>query len=122
LSRDALISIVPKEIMTRTAWHGGEIVFSYPDVLQIVRLAMTAQIAVLGVETFEIVKDGLQVGNFSGYEVSFEEDWKQFVDRNNLLALEFIEQHRLGEDHGYILTSTSLEEYRQVIEQKRAMS
>ena len=83
---------------------------------------MTAQIAVLGVETFEIVKDGLQVGNFSGYEVSFEEDWKQFVDRNNLLALEFIEQHRLGEDHGYILTSTSLEEYRQVIEQKRAMS
>ncbi|MGH9407350.1 MAG: hypothetical protein ACRD3D_16145 [Terriglobia bacterium] len=43
--------------------------------------------------------------------VSFTGDWKAYVARLNEEAERWIQQHRLGENHGYILSSASAGEF-----------
>jgi hypothetical protein len=114
LSEDALEKIVPEHIKVNALRYKNELVFSFPDVKDIVNLASNAGIAVLGVETFQILENRLLVRDCSGYEITFAGHWNEFVKANNALAVEYIEQHRRGEDHGYILTSTSEEEFREL--------
>jgi hypothetical protein len=62
------------------------------------------------VEAFEILDDALRVENFSGWEFEDHQDWSAFVCRNNEAALSFIEANPGGPSHGYILTTVSEEE------------
>ena len=88
-----------------------EFVFPYPEVISVIRIASEHEIAILGVEAFEVRTDGLKVVDYSGYEFQFTGDWQAFVKTNNAEAARFIEAHRLGENHGYILTSASSREF-----------
>lgn len=110
---DDLISIVPTEILDRARRDGKEFVFPHPDVLDVIRLATEHDVAILGIEVFE-VKAGLLVEDYSGYEFPHGDDWRDFVRDNNSAALEFVCRHPAGGDHGYILTSASEREFRQL--------
>ncbi len=76
-----------------------------------VRIAGENSIAVLGVEVFEILGDGLAVDAYSGYEFFRLGDWKNFVVLNNAAALRFIEENSGGAGFGYVLTSASEHEF-----------
>lgn len=110
---DDLTSIVPTDLLGRARRNEKEYVFPHPDVLDVIRLATEHDVAILGVEVFE-VKEGLRVEDYSGYEFASCDDWRDFVRINNSAALEFVRSHPAGEDHGYILTSASEREFRQL--------
>lgn len=109
-----LISIVPAELLDRARLNETEFVFAHPDVLDVIRIATEHAVAILGIEVFE-VKDGLLAQDYSGYEFPSGDDWRDFVLVNNRAAMEFVRSHPAGEDHGYILTSSSEREFRQLI-------
>jgi hypothetical protein len=59
-------------------------------------------------------KGGLQavyLADASGY-ISFTDDWRVYVVNMNAEAARWLAEHRLGENHGYILTSASEREHR----------
>ncbi|MGH9396161.1 MAG: hypothetical protein ACRD18_04850 [Terriglobia bacterium] len=86
---------------------GDEFIFPYAEALKAIEVASVHDIAILGVEAFEVRKDDFKVLDYSGYEFPFTGDWKAFVEANNAEAMAFIEARQLGENHGYLLTSTS---------------
>jgi hypothetical protein len=77
-----------------------------------VRIASQNSIAVLGIEAFRLLDNGLGVETYSGYEFQFDGDWRDFVRLNSDAALHFIENNSFGKGHGYILTTTSEGEFR----------
>jgi hypothetical protein len=83
-----------------------------PHVKDAVGVATKYQIAVLGVEVFRILPDGLGTGGYSGYEFDLVEDWGRFVSLNNEAALLYIADHEFGSGYGYILTTTSASEFK----------
>jgi hypothetical protein len=99
------------ELKKKSIECDGELVFPYPKVTNVIQIASGREIAILGVEAFEVRKDGLKVLDYSGYEFQFTGDWLAFVRTNNAEAIRFIESHRFGENHGYILTSASKQEF-----------
>lgn len=104
--------LVPAHLRQTARQSGNEWVYPYPSVLQVIEIASSKSISVLGVELFQILENGLITEGLSGYEVQFVDDWIAFVQRNNALALDFVEQNRRGLGYGYILTSTSADEFR----------
>jgi hypothetical protein len=100
------------DIIRNAVPSGEELVLKFVDANRAIGVATEHLIAVLGVESFRIVQNGLGVMAYSGY--SFEpEDWKQFVHLNNREAVRFLAENELGDGYGYILTTTSeLEFYR----------
>jgi hypothetical protein len=104
---------LPADLLRRTWKNEDEFVFPYPEVIRGIEAATAHDIAILGVEVFEI-DDRLVAQEYSGYEFRDESDWRTFVQANNAAALEFVRSHRKGEDHGYILTATSEREFRQL--------
>lgn len=109
--KSELDELLPPEIIARSVRVGTEWLIPFPEVLQAIAIATTHLIAVLGVECFEILSDGVKVGNYSGYEFSLLEDWNHFAQQNNEAAAAFIGENPLPEGHGYILTATSKSEY-----------
>ncbi|MGH7868676.1 MAG: hypothetical protein ACREP9_13865 [Candidatus Dormibacteraceae bacterium] len=90
-----------------------ELVLPYADALRAVAIAAEHEIAVLGLEAFEVQKDGLLtvgLADASSY-VPFTGNWKAYVATINAEAERWLNEHRLGENHGYILTSTSQMEF-----------
>jgi len=67
----------------------------------------------LGFDSGEVLEDGFQVLGYTGYDadVPFKGDWKTYVEAMNIEAERWLKEHRLGRNHGYILTSTSQEEF-----------
>lgn len=110
---DDLTSMVPADLLDRARRNETEFVFAHPDVLDVIRVATEHDVAILGIEVFE-VKGGLRAQDYSGYEFPCGDDWRDFVRVNNSAALEFVRSHPAGEDHGYILTSASEREFRQL--------
>ncbi len=110
---DDLTAVMPTNLLNRARRNENEFVFPYPDVLDAIRVATEHNVAILGMETFE-VNEGLRVEDYSGYEFPCGDDWREFVRVNNSAALEFVHSHLIGEDHGYILTSASEREFRQL--------
>ena len=47
---------------------------------------------------------------YTGYGFDFQGDWPTYVRQNNQAALRFIEENQLGKGYGYILTTASEEE------------
>jgi hypothetical protein len=114
-------SILPDEI-TRLAIKLGkgilpsphtELVLPYSEALRAIRIATEHDIAVLGLEAHEVKTDGLLtigLADASAY-IRYAGDWKVYVAKMNSAAELWITEHRLGENHGYILTSTSEREF-----------
>ena len=90
-----------------------ELVFPFPQVLEIIRFATSKGIAVLGVEAVEVRGRELRFEGWSVYDSStrFEGDWQQYVRSNNASAREVVERNPCGEDHGYLLTAVSKDEF-----------
>jgi hypothetical protein len=97
---------------------GGELGFTYPEVLEAVRLSTVSSIAVLGVEIFRVTGQGYETITMSGYDLP-DQDWSHYVMANNALAEEFIKANPTGDQHIYILTTSSLREFRRITEERR---
>jgi hypothetical protein len=92
---------------------GEELVLPFDEARRAVGIATDRLIAVLGVEVFRILADGLGVVTYSGY--GFEpSEWAEFVRANNDEAGRFLISNRLGDGYGYILTATSEQEFRRL--------
>lgn len=101
--------IFPDELKNCAIASGNELVLPYAEALAAVLIATKHQIAVLGLEAFEVQKDGLRtvyLADASSY-IRFAGDWGAYVTDLNLEAERWLKEHRLGENHGYILTSAS---------------
>jgi hypothetical protein len=101
--------ILPDELKNRAIASGNELVLPYAEALAAILTATNHQIAVLGFEAFEVQKDGLRtvyLADASSY-IPFAGDWGVYVTNLNLEAERWLKEHRLGENHGYILTSAS---------------
>lgn len=111
-----LMQLIPEQIKPRLSGKlDGEVVIPYPDVLEVIQIASTNSIAVLGVEIFQLLSQGeLLALDYSTYQFPFQGDWENFTRLNNAAAVRFVETHVRGEEHGYILTSTSKREFQEL--------
>jgi len=115
-STDDFGAILPSEITNPCVRSGNEWVIPLLQAQDAIRIATDHLIAVLGVDSVRIQQDGIYVEGFSSWDFRLEGDWADFVRRNNDAALDFINNHRLGPGYGYILTTTSETEYRQLMD------
>jgi hypothetical protein len=105
--------VLPNDLKGRSLWCGDELVLPYAEALSVIGTATEHQIAVLGLEAFEVQKEGLltvHLADASAY-TPFTGDWKVYVATMNAEAERWLKEHRLGENHGYILTSASEREF-----------
>jgi hypothetical protein len=91
---------------------GNELVIPLPEMNQTIHLASDHLIAVLGVESFQILEDGIGLRNYTGYRFECDGDWAAYVSQNNEAALRFIHENPVGQGHGYILTAVSEDEFK----------
>jgi hypothetical protein len=95
---------------------GGEPAFTYPEVLDALASCTNHGVAVLGVELFRASPAGYQTEKISAYEVRLEDQaWNDFAVLNNSLAAEFVTQNQGGDDHFYLLTASTQQEYPSLI-------
>ena len=111
LEKDDLEKALPSEITGVAIRFGNELVVPFKEVKRAIGIATQNLIAVLGVEGLRILDNGLDVVTYSGYEFKFDGDWADFVRLNSDAALHFIDENALGEGYGYILTTTSENEF-----------
>jgi hypothetical protein len=107
---------LPEDLKKRSARSGSELILNLGDALRAIAVANERQIAVLGLEAVDILPEGpdhFYVCDYTGYDndVKFAGDWQAFMTANNSEAERWIEQHPLGDGHGYILTSASETEF-----------
>src|ERR1700752_25883 len=111
-----LESILPDDITRQAITLGKELasphtelVLPYDQTLQAIVIATEHNIAILGLDAFEVKKEGLltvRMANASAY-IRFTGDWKTYVTMMNTEAENWLRENRLGENHGYILSSAS---------------
>jgi hypothetical protein len=91
----------------------SELVLPYAEALAAIVVATNHQIAVLGVDAYEVQRDGLQTVYLAdpSAHLHFTGDWRAYVAGINFEAERWLKGHRLGENHGYSLTSTSESEF-----------
>ena len=101
--------ILPDELKNGALASEHELVLPYADALAAIAIATNHQIAILGVDAFEVRRDGLRtihLGDASRH-IHFTGDWRAYVENLNAGAEHWLKDHRLGENNGYILTSAS---------------
>ena len=98
---------------------GGELGFSFPEVLEAVRLCTASGMAVLGVEIFQVRGETYETTRLSAYELP-DQEWGAYVSANNALAEEFIRSNPTGDEHIYILTTSSWREFCKIQEMKKS--
>ena len=102
------------------AMSDGELTFAFPEVLDVIQLCYAKQIAVLGVELFKVLENGLyQTEKLTDYDLRMKQDptqqeWPEYVRTNNARAEEFVRQNQAGDDHVYVLTTSSWRELGQL--------
>ena len=109
-----LENALPEDLKKRATPSGNELILPYADALRAITIANERQIAVLGLEAVDILTEGpyrFYVSNYTGYDIKFTGDWQAYAAANNSKAERWIEQHPLGDGHGYILSSTSQREF-----------
>jgi hypothetical protein len=109
--KDDLEKVLPSEITDVAVRFGNELVIPFKETKRAISIAAQNLIAVLGVEGFRILGEQLGVVTYSGYEFKFDGDWADFVLLNSDAALHFIDENALGKGYGYILTTTSENEF-----------
>lgn len=108
-----LENLLPGNLKAKAVRSGRELVLPYAEALGAINIATESQIAVLGPEAFEAKEDGLltvDLADASAY-IPFRGDWNAFVVAMNSEAERWISLHRLGENHGYLLTTASEGEF-----------
>lgn len=115
ITRD-LDRALSEDIRLRALAIGNELILSYDDAFAAIGIATQHEIAVLGFDSGEVLEDGFQVLGYTGYDanVPFTSDWKAYVQTMNIEAERWLKEHRLGKNQGYILTSTSQQEFDEV--------
>jgi hypothetical protein len=103
--------ILSPEIKQASALSGAEWLIPFYKLNEVIELATQHSIAVLGIEVFRVLSDGLGTEGYSGYEFKLDGNWADFVSQNNKSATAYIVRHQFGEGHGYILTTTSENEF-----------
>jgi hypothetical protein len=105
--------ILPKDQRSRCTPIGNELLLPYDEALKAISIAGENQIAILGLEAFEVTKDGLLTVDMAdaSSNISFTGDWRVYVARMNVEAQRWLREHPLGEKHAYVLTSTSEKEF-----------
>ncbi len=112
----ALEDLLPEEIKRVSTRSGDEFVVPYLHALTAITIATENDIAILGVDAHEIRQGNVltvDMANASA-EVEFTGDWRAYVRQLNDAARVWVTGHRLGENHGYILTSASQEEFQRL--------
>jgi hypothetical protein len=100
--------------LATTTPSGSELVIPLDDANRAVSIANQNLIAVLGVEIFRVLDNGLGVETYSGYDFDLRGNWEDFARLNNDAALRFIQENPFGEGYGYILTAVSKDEFRRL--------
>lgn len=96
---------------------GDELTFTYPKVLEVMRLCTANEIAVLGVALFEVRSGGYAWKSLSTYDQQMgcgpkkRNEWADYVKANNVLAEEFIRLNPTSREDVYLLTTTSWREF-----------
>jgi hypothetical protein len=104
LSSDVLASAIHDPADT-------ELVFPYLQVERAIRQATAHAIAVLCVEVFRILEEGLACETYSGYAFDdLQLGWMDYVEKNNQAASRFVAENVWGTGYGYILTASSHDE------------
>ena len=106
---------------------GDELTFTYPEVQEVIDLCSANGIAVLGVELFLVKSDGHYASGSSDYDLEEKQkwptvepnDWPEYVRDNNALARECVRLNPLGDDHVYVLTTSSWREFCEIQGLKR---
>jgi hypothetical protein len=99
---------------------GNELAFTFPEVSGAIRRCTENEIAVLGVEVFEVRPTGYLTKKLSDYDQHVgtgpkqQAGWAGYVKANNLLAKEFVKLHPTGDDHMYVLTTASWREFQEM--------
>ena len=90
-----------------------ELVLPYAQALQTISIATEHLIVILGLDAFEVRKEGLLTVSMTDASkvVRYTGDWDAYVAIMNAQADRWLREHRLGENHGYILTSASKKEF-----------
>ena len=108
-----LEAALPQSLKRAAIWSGEELVLPHAQAVSAIKVATDSKIAILGIEAFEVRTDGLltvDLADASG-RIPFAGEWQAYVARLNAEALQWINEHRFGENHGYILTSASRREF-----------
>jgi hypothetical protein len=100
---------------------GGELGFTFPEVLEAISQCTANKVAVLGVEIFRVKADSYETAKMSGYELP-DQDWPEYVNANNALAEDFVKTNPAGDQHIYVLTTSSWREFCKIQEVKRSWS
>ena len=111
-----LIPSVARLVSDKTT---GEPAFTFPDVIEVIRLCTANQIAVLGMEIFLIKEAKYCASGCSTYDLQITRkwpevpisEWHQYVAENNALAENSVESNLKGDEHVYILTTASWREF-----------
>jgi hypothetical protein len=106
--------LLPAEMKERAVVIGNELILPYEDALAAIAIATQHQIAILGFESGEVQDGGFQVLGYNGYDFRFQGDWNAYVLANNNAAELWISAHRLGKNHGYVVTSESEAEFARI--------
>ena len=99
---------------------GGELAFTSPEVSEVIGRCTENNIAVLGVELFEVRPTGYFTKNLSVYDQQMGSGpkqharWADYVRANNVLAEEFVKRNPSGDDHVYVLTTASWREFQEI--------
>ena len=116
-----LDSLIPEAIRKLAVKSGSEWLYPRNAINQVIAIADDNEVAILGVEVFRILSSGLQTEAISGYELPFSGDWKDFANKNNALALEFVRQTPQEAPHtGYILTAVDKDEFVKLTDRPKA--
>ena len=112
ITRD-LDRALPEDTRLRAIAIGNELILPFEDALAAIGVATERDIAVLGFESGEVLEDGFQILGYTGYDanVRFTDNWKVYVEAMNIEAECWLKEHRLGKNHGYVLTSSSQREF-----------
>jgi hypothetical protein len=106
----------------------GEPAFTFPDVIEVIRLCTANQIAVLGMEIFLIKEASYYASGCSTYDLQISRkwpevpisEWHRYVAENNSLAESSVRSDPTGDDHLYILTTASWREFCEIQDIRRA--
>jgi hypothetical protein len=99
---------------------GNELAFTFPEVSEVIRRCTENEIAVLGVEIFEVRPTEYLTKKLSDYDQHMgsgpkqQEGWAEYVKANNALAEEFVKLNPTGDDHVYVLTTASWREFQEM--------
>jgi hypothetical protein len=111
-----LENLLSTELKSKATTCGNELLLPYAEALSAVAVASRHRIAVLGIELFQIRDDGLFATiSYTDYDrdIPFSGDWNAYVSPLNS-SRRGIAEHRLGENHGHSLASTSEVEFKEL--------